>query len=314
MEGLTNDCYLPKRLLPASWYSIFCCFGWFVGWLEQFGHPFTILGYESCFLPDPTNLEISAIKRYDVGLLKSELRAVRRGRRSSIKPELFRRQEQPLFITTKRKAQLWELNEFLKTVKNVYSKYGLFRNNPQIFISYAWEEGMRTLARQQSHLRQLTHDLTTLGFPSWLDVERMVGNVDEQMAGNIESSSFAIVICTPRYVKRAKEETNVRKEFCKIMQKQLKGEIVVFPVLFLGSPNDAIPEELKNLECVDFRHIDDGDAYIQQLTSMQNGLISRMTQFATMNDNLRSECQQGLVELNQQLDLLPAKHLLVNKG
>jgi len=55
------------------------------------------------------------------------------------------------------------------------------------------------LARQQSHLRQLAHDLTLLGFITWLDVERMVGNVDEQMEGNIESSSIAIVICTPRY-------------------------------------------------------------------------------------------------------------------
>ena len=226
MEGLTNDCYLPKRLLPASWYSSFCCFGW----VEQLWHSFNI-GYESCFLPDPTNLEISAIKRYDIGLLKSELRAVRQ--RSIIKPELFRRQEQPLYTTTKRKAQLWELNEFLKTVKNVYLKYGYFRNNPQIFISYAWEEGRQTLAQQQSHLRQLAHDLTTLGFPTWLDVERMVGNVDEQMAGNIESSSFAIVICTPRYANRAKAETNVRKEFCKIMQKQFEEKSLCFLSSFL---------------------------------------------------------------------------------
>ena len=74
--------------------------------------------------------------------------------------------------------------------------------NPHIFISYAWEDAQKdpqSLAQQQCHLRQLAHDLTLLGFITWLDVERMVGNVDEQMEGNIESSSIAIVICTPRY-------------------------------------------------------------------------------------------------------------------
>ena len=204
-----------------------------------FGNPtliaFSILGFESCFLPDPTNLDLSAIKSYDIGLLASELKAIRCGRRSTINPEHFRRQEQPLSITAKRKAQLWELNEFLKTVKNVN---GLFRGNPQVFISYAWEEsntpeGKKSLARQQSHLRQLAHDLTTLGFPTWLDVERLLGNIDEQMAGNIESSSFAIVICTPRYANRAKAETNVRKEFCKIMQKQFEEKSLCFLSSFL---------------------------------------------------------------------------------
>jgi len=273
---------------------------------------FSILGFESCFLPDPTNLDLSAIKRYDIGLLASELKVIRCGRRSTINPEHFRRQEQPLSITAKRKAQLWELNEFLKTVKNVN---GLFRGNSQVFISYAWEEcntpeGKKSLARQQSHLRQLAHDLITLGFPTWLDVERMVGNVDEQMAGNIESSSFAIVICTPRYAERAKDEkTNVYKEFTRIMTKREEGKIVVLPVLFMGGDN-AIPEGLKNMECVNFRDIDDGDAYIQQLTSI-HGLIPRI---ATMGDNLRSEYQRCLDEFSQQLHLLPAKHLLVNKG
>ena len=286
------------------------------GWLEQLWHSFTILGYESCFLPDPTNLDLSAIKRYDIGLLASELKAIRCGRRSTINPEHFRRQEQPLSITAKRKAQLWELNEFLKTVKNVN---GLFRGNPQVFISYAWEEsntpeGKKLLARQQSHLRQLAHDLTTLGFPTWLDVERMVGNVDEQMAGNIESSSFAIVICTPRYAERAKDEkTNVYKEFTRIMKKRDEGKIVVLPVLFMGEQN-AIPEALRNYhDYHDFRSIDDGDGYIQQLTSIQDpvGLIPRIAQ---LGDNLRSEYQRCLDEFSQQLHLLPAKHLLVNKG
>ena len=288
------------------------------------GYPaFTILGFESCFLPDPTNLDLSAIKRYDIGLLASELKAIRCGRRSTINPEHFRRQEQPLSIPAKRKAQLLELNEFLKTIKNVYVNNGLLRSKfPQIFISYAWEatdtpEGKKSLARQQSHLRQLANDLTTSGFPTWLDVERMVGNVDEQMAGNIESSSFAIVICTPRYAERAKDEkTNVYKEFTRIMKKRDEGKIVVLPVLFMGEQN-AIPEALRNYhDYHDFRSIDDGDGYIQQLTSIQDpvGLIPRIAQLATMGDNLRSEYQRGLDEFSEQLHLLPAKHLLVNKG
>ena len=162
--------------------------------------------HENCFLPDPTGrLELRAIKLTEVAYKASELDTVAYQRRSTIKPEHFWRQEQPLLtITAKRKAQQLEFNKFLEAVKqNVFVKYGLlmqvYHLNAQIFISYAWEKDPQTLARQQSHLRQLAHDLTLLGFITWLDVERMVGNVDEQMEGNIESSSIAIVICTPRY-------------------------------------------------------------------------------------------------------------------
>jgi hypothetical protein len=40
--------------------------------------------------------------------------------------------------------------------------------NPQVFISYAWEAEKADLDRQQAHLRQIVEDLTLLGFPTCL--------------------------------------------------------------------------------------------------------------------------------------------------
>jgi len=74
-----------------------------------------------------------------------------------------------------------------------------------------------------------------------------------------------IFISTCRYVERTKDETtNVYKEFTKIISKKQEAwpPLAVLPILFLGDAsieNDCIPEQLKDLECLDLRLIDKDD-------------------------------------------------------
>ena len=70
-----------------------------------------------------------------------------------------------------------------------------------------------------------------------------------------------IFISTCRYVERTKDKTtNVYREFTKIISKKQQESLAVLPILFLGDKKDSIPEQLKDLECLDLRLIDkDGE-------------------------------------------------------
>src|SRR5690606_36652075 len=95
-------------------------------------------------------------------------------------------------IQAKPRALREEFEAFLAQVNSDLVKRGLLHaesgKNKQVFISYAWEPAGPKRVRQQGHLLSIAHHLTQLGFPTWLDIERMTGDIDTQMELNIKES------------------------------------------------------------------------------------------------------------------------------
>lgn len=126
--------------------------------------------------------------------------------------------------------------------------------NPQVFISYAWEPAGLSREQQHFYLRSVAANLRQLGLRPWLDVEQMSGDIDAQMAGNIQESSIVLVIGSPLYAKRSSMETNVRKEYLEIMRQQQGRELKVIGLHYLGdSVNTAFPTFTLPIPIVDVR-------------------------------------------------------------
>jgi len=86
----------------------------------------------------------------------------------------------------------------------------------------------------------------------WLDIHRMTGNINEQMAQNIVESNTVFLIGTPRYLERSTVETNVAKECNAIQAKlaQTDNDFHVFPLIYNGSVETSLPGFLRASEDV----------------------------------------------------------------
>jgi len=298
--------------------------------------------YESCFLVDPGVIDLSSIKCDRIKGIFSENDnwAFREGnrylppqgeeglRRSSI-VEIKDVAAKDDVGQIKLRALHVELTNFLRNINKAFIDNKTLKanieENPKIFISYAWEPEGTSRTRQQNHLKQITKDLYTLGFLAWLDLERMIGNIDQQMEGTILNSKYVLVIGTPLYTKRAADDkTNVHKEFLAIMmnKEECNDQFCIFPIKFLKESDEfkSFPEPLsKHMDyqnnLLDFCGIDDGEEYINQLTSLETGFIPRLLDLN--NPDNKDKLQEYIKHydiLQKQLSLLPASHLLVDKG
>ena len=110
-----------------------------------------------------------------------------------------------------------------------------------------------------------------MGYPTWLDIERISGDIDEQMAGNISNSKAVLVIGTQRYTDRSQQNTNVKKEFDAIIAKSKEDpSFLVYPLKFSNTAQNPFPDALKDHpNCMDFTGIDDGEDYIQRLADQK---------------------------------------------
>jgi WD40 repeat protein/ankyrin repeat protein len=277
---------------------------------------FKFRGYLNCFLSDVSNRRVDDILVHkvpdfaNIDAKKSALSIARQ-------PKILETTEAAL-LSPKRQAQQEELKSFLKSLNQLWVREGYLKadiqQNPQIFISYAWEGDKASLARQQRHLLQLSHDFTALGFPTWLDIERMTGDINEQMAGNIANSRVVLVIGTPRYTERAAQNTNVQKEFIAISRKAQEDlSFRVFPLEFLsveGAPSFPSALQSHPNHC-DFTGIDDGSDYLQRMTDPTHGLISKLLLDTPAKRKLYEKAH---ADFQDQLQLLAGKHLIVNQG
>lgn len=126
--------------------------------------------------------------------------------------------------------------------------------NPQVFISYAWEPMGPARAQQHYYLRALAASLRQLGFRPWLDLEQMSGDINAQMADNIQQSDVVLVIGSPLYAKRAFMDTNVRKEYLEINRQQQQRNLKVIGIHYLGeSPQSDIPTFANPVQIIDTR-------------------------------------------------------------
>jgi uncharacterized protein YjbI with pentapeptide repeats len=262
--------------------------------------------YQSCFLSDPANPQMDSLLVHTMPHFapqEAEAIALSSLSQSQIADTL----QDEAALSSKTQAIQTEVSLFLQTLYKILVAEGtlnpVLSQNPQAFISYAWEGDKTALARQQKHLARISRDLSTLGIPTWLDIERMTGDIDEQMAGNIKDSTYAFVIGTPRYTERAGQDTNVKKEYLAIVAKEKQGDLKVFPLQFLG--DNAFPSDfIHHPNGLDFRQIDDEAVYTQQLTA----LIPKLVNID------EAVYQEQLSNLHKALELLPATHLITNKN
>jgi len=81
-----------------------------------------------------------------------------------------------------------------------------------LFITHDWGDNGENHAR----VVRFNSKLRELGFRTWLDTERMHGNIDEQMANGIDRSAFVLVIITERYCAKVNGPNagdNCKREF-----------------------------------------------------------------------------------------------------
>ena len=282
--------------------------------------------YASCILPDPSFMDLNSIKCDEIEgvFLDANLRKSSIVDRSMIVSynfdESWRKENK--FARKKRYAQHAELNAFLKNIKHYFQdKIEGIKNAEQIFISYAWEKDPETMMRKQNLLAKIAADLQTLGFFVWLDIERLASNIDQQLDRNILKSRYAFIIGTPSYTKKAYDDkTYVYREFNKIIaEKQQRLEkFDVFHLKFLEGDGVKSFAEQKQLDFkenqVDFCGIDDEEEYIKQLTSFAKGLIPKLMGLHKASQELQEKYIKYYKQMQKQLELLPASHLLVDKG
>jgi len=271
---------------------------------------FKFRGYLSCFLADVSNRQVDDLLVYKVPSFAS-VSAQKISLSLTHTSEVLDATEITR-LNPRKNAEQIELAAFLKHLNTLWVKSGYLKNtlqyNPLIFISYAWEADKADLARQQGHLSRISQDLATLGFSAWLDIERMSGDIDEQMAGNIANSQAVLVIQTPRYTERSQQSTNVKKEFDAIVEKaQNRPDFKVFPLRFLQGTIPSVLENHRN-QC-DFTGIDED--YLERMTHPDFGLISKLL---LDSPEKKALYQVAYSAFQEQLQLLVAKHLVVNQG
>lgn len=280
--------------------------------------------YASCILPDPGFMDLNTIKCDEIEgiFLDNTLRKSSIVDRSMLVSYNFDEswRKESKIDRIKRYAQHSELNIFLKNIKSYFQdKIEGIKNAEQIFISYAWEKDSETMMRKQNLLAKIAADLQTLGFFVWLDIERLASNIDQQLDRNILKSRYAFIIGTPSYTKKAADDkTYVYREFKKIISEKSR-KLEVFAIKFEEEKEDV--KSFPEIHCceenqVDFCRIDDEEEYIKQLTSFSEGLIPKLMRLNKINcdQELKEKYIKYYEQMQKQLQLLPASHLLVDKG
>jgi hypothetical protein len=123
---------------------------------------------------------------------------------------------------------------------------------PHVFISYAWD-GEHTAVLHE-RLTRLRSDLCLMGCEVTYDIFSFTTDLREDMRKAVNNSHAALMICTKAYKLKVAEgaETNVRFEYELIMAKHratagTKEEYKIFPLLFSGNRDDAVPEQLSRI-------------------------------------------------------------------
>ncbi len=187
------------------------------------------------------------------------------------------------------KERQTRLREFLDNIKKMirdrakldlpksFSEHKqLILTQPQVFISYAWDNDSLKLAHLQTFLKQLTEDLTIAGLNPWWDMQRMTGALEEQMRDGIRESQYVLLIGTKYYAKRVKStETNVGKEL-EFVLKQKREPDFLLPLMFEGNHNTTFPtvNHLLIRDCKSWYSLEQGvwqsqENYIKELTQYE---------------------------------------------
>jgi tetratricopeptide (TPR) repeat protein len=114
-----------------------------------------------------------------------------------------------------------------------------------IFISYAWDNPVN--ATMQRWLEELQQGLQAAGFRAFLDLSDMHDHLRDLMQSEIQSSSAAIIVCTPRYKLRSEQiDSNVSFELNCILDRKatLSATYQIIPLLYSGDFSTSVPSLL----------------------------------------------------------------------
>jgi len=164
-------------------------------------------------------------------------------------------------------------DDYLRAVKRLYKRLKL---DKKIFISYAWEKaGSEEIKQLHSFLTILQSDLEAIGFEVFLDIEKMTGNIVQQMQEHITTANTVLLISTPLLKTRCQDNTtNIFFEVNLIREKRRNSSNVkdVITILRTGDFETSIPQDFNKILCMDFR---DDENYVHLMTQLSNpvGLI-----------------------------------------
>ncbi len=155
---------------------------------------------------------------------------------------------------------------------------------PQVFFSYAWgQEGDPRFQALQNFLKDLEQDFGQAGIRVWLDLSRMIGNVDEQMRAGVFDSNLILLMGTRLYAQKIQMDPprNVRQELkhglerakdihaCSLVPWVLEGKALeIFPNL----GDQHVRQDASSwllLDATQGSAIQDMQAYIRTLTSLR---------------------------------------------
>ena len=274
-----------------------------------------------CFLADPASPNMGSFQTHYIAPFASDTAQASLGKHQSKPLQNLDALLANTGLSAKQRAQQRVLDRFLTRIKALRNQ-----SDSKAFISYAWEPWGESRNRQQHHLRQLAKDLTHMGVDTWLDLEKMTGDIDAQMAQNIDQSDFALMIGTPLYSQRATEPdsrsgkiTNVQKEYEAIIDRSNSGKLRILPLQYtpegsIKSGQSAYPSFPASLptdtQPWNWQQApDDFAVYIEQLTHPNTGLLAGILALPE-NPEQASTYQAAYKQLQADLALLPAADLI----
>ena len=187
-----------------------------------------------------------------------------------------------------------------------------------VFISYAWEaDDTPKLTHLKTFLKQLETDLTIAGLITFLDLQRMTGNTDEQMRFGIQDSQYVLLIGTNRYAERTKPDnrTNVRKELDFTLAEAKKSSDFLLPLMLEGEFGTTFPTVSEHFirDCRAWYSLEQGqwqsqENYIKGLTQPEDP-IGILPCLLGLNRRIPSRLSTACVKEYNQLQ----KALLMNE-
>jgi len=113
---------------------------------------------------------------------------------------------------------------------------------PQVFFSYAWEEESPRFFQLQTFLRRMAADFEMAGVEPWLDLLKLVGNIEHEMRAGVNDSNLVILMGTHTYAKKTVPESpsNVKKELDFSLQKN-DPNFSLIPLLLEGKGKEIFP-------------------------------------------------------------------------
>jgi hypothetical protein len=164
--------------------------------------------------------------------------------------------------------------QFCKELKRSHEAFNPERNpRPHCYISYAWDDthtatGAAANAALQRKLLRLESYLYKLGFPVFLDIRDMHGNMPHAMTQGLDRSGFVLLMGTPRLKQRveADRNSNVAFEFQRIVTKANQNPHSLLLLMLEGDDSTAFPDNIAKSNLV--HDLRDPEAWLLKLAQI----------------------------------------------